>query len=88
MKKPFILEARDQVLHALVGALLTILYAASGIGLVYIPILVLLVGLVREWVQHEEIYLPRGGSLVDIIFFGVGSIVMCLNIGGILWLTR
>jgi len=88
MKKPMIDEARDQVLHASVGAFLTVLYAASGVALVYTVPLVLVVGLVREWVQHKSIYLPRGGSLVDIIFFGVGSFIMCLIIGGVLWIRK
>lgn len=88
MKKPIGAEIRDQVLHAICGGILAALYSASGVGLVYVVPLVLVVGLVREWIQHKSIYLPRGGSLVDIIFFGVGSFIVCLIIGGILWITR
>lgn len=85
MKKPMIDEARDQCLHALAGAMLTLAFAFIGIGVLWLPGVILGIALVREWLQHDSIYLPRGGSLVDIIFFGVGSLIACLIIGGTLW---
>lgn len=85
MKKPMIYEARDQVLHAMVGAGLTLAFAFIGVPLLWLPAIIFMVALGREWLQHKSIYLPRGGSLVDIIFFGVGSLIVCLIIGGIIW---
>lgn len=88
MKKTLAHEARDQGLHVGLGFGLSLAFAFIGIGLVWLPLIIFGLAIIREWVQHKSIYIPRGGSLVDIIFFVVGSFVTCLIIGGIIWMQK
>ena len=98
MRKPIGAEIRDQALHALVGMGITLVYCLLFIFLTKVPPLYYmpgavgmswLVGLFREWIQHGRVYWPdfTGGAMRDIMFFAVGSILMCgIIIGVLTWI--
>jgi hypothetical protein len=75
MKKPLVKEARDQSGHFIAGGILTFLFGFTGIPLLWCIPIVFIISLLREWDQHKSIYLPKGGSLVDILFFVLGSAI-------------
>lgn len=87
MRKPIGAEVRDQVLHALAGAAISLLLWIA-IPLLYTPIFVFIIALAREWIQHRSVYFPefRGGSFRDIMFFVAGPLlVILIDIGVRSW---